>query len=106
MPVMFIIHRTKNVKIVIPKIKAEWTYVAYSMQYDIEDVDGIEKDFADLAERSEKLFKNWLSTPKGITPKTWRTLLKCISDVDELKAVAEKIDAELKAKYSNKQLHN
>ena len=53
------------IKIVIPKITAEWTYVAYSMQYDIEDVDGIEKDFADLAKRSEKLFKNWLSTPKG-----------------------------------------
>ena len=76
------------------------------MKYDIEDVNGFEEDFSNLAKRCQALFENWLSTPKGITPKTWLTLLKCIREVDELKSVAEKIDAELKAKYGNKQLHN
>ena len=89
------------IKIVIPKVKAAWTYVAYSMQFEIEDVDGIEKDSSDSAKSCEKLFKSWLATPKGITPKTWRTLLDCIRDVDELTVTAETIDTELKDKYSN-----
>ena len=87
------------IKIVIPKVKAEWTYVAYSMKFDIEDVVGIEKDSSDSAKSCEKIFKNWLSTSKGIIPKTWRTLLDCIRDVDELTAAAETIDTELKNKY-------
>ena len=89
------------IKIVIPKIKSEWRHVAYSMQYGISDIRGIENDCSDLATRCEMLFENWLSTPKGIIPKTWCTLLKCFRDVDELVAATEIIDAELKAKYSS-----
>ena len=87
------------IKIVIPKIKAEWRDLAYCMQYDPADVKGIKKDCSCLAERCTELFENWLATPKGITPKTWHTLLKCIGEVDELSAAVEKIEAELKAKY-------
>ena len=89
------------IKIVIPKIKPEWKHVAYSMQYGIDDIKGIEKDSSNLAERCERLFENWLASPKGITPKTWHTLLKCIRDVDELAVAAEDIDTELKAKYNS-----
>ena len=71
------------------------------MQYGIDDIKGIEKDSSNLAERCEKLFENWLASPKGITPKTWRTLLKCIRDVDDLTVAAENIDTELKAKYDS-----
>ena len=72
------------------------------MQYSINDVNGIEKDSSNLAEMCQKLFENWLTSPKGITPKTWRTLLKCIRDVDDLVVAAENIDTELKAKYNRK----
>ena len=89
------------IKIVIPKIKAEWENVAYSMQYGINDVNGIEKDSSNLTEMCQKLFKNWLTSSKGITPKTWHTLLKCIRDVDDLAVAAENIDTELKAKYDS-----
>ena len=72
------------------------------MQYGINDVKGIEKDSSNLAERCcQKLFENWLTSPKGITPKTWCTLLKCIRDVDDLTVAAENIDTELKAKYDS-----
>ena len=71
------------------------------MEYDIEDVNGFEEDFSNIARRCEELFTNWLSTPKGIAPKTWWTLLKCIREVDDLKSVVEKIDAQLKAKYGD-----
>ena len=89
------------IKIVIPMIKAKWTRVAYSMQYDAEDIEGIEKDSSDTAKSCGRLFKNWLTSPKGITPKTWRTLLMCIKDVDELAVTAENIYTELSAKYNN-----
>ena len=88
------------IKIVIPKIKAEWKHVAYSMQYGIDDIKGIEKDSLNSAERCERLFENWLASPKGITPKTWHTLLKCIRDVDDLRAAAQSIDTELTDKYN------
>ena len=88
------------IKIVIPMIKAKWTHVAYSMQYDAEDIEGIEKDSSDSAESCERLFRNWLASSKGITPKTWGTLLKCIKDVDELAVTAENIDRELSTKYN------
>ena len=71
------------------------------MQYGINDVNGIEKDSSNLAEMCQKLFENWLTSPKGITPKTWHTLLKCIRDVDDLTVAAENIDTELKAKYDS-----
>ena len=54
------------IKIVIPMIKAKWTHVAYSMQYDAEDIEGIEKDSSDSAESCERLFRNWLASSKGI----------------------------------------
>ena len=90
------------IKIVIPEIKAKWKHIAYCMQYGIDDIKGIEKDSLDLEERCQKLFENWLVSPKGIAPKTWHTLLKCIRDVNELANAAETIDTKLKAKYSNK----
>lgn len=86
------------IKIVIPKINVEWKCVAYFMDYDINDVGRIEKDSSGVKECCQKLFEDWLSTPKGATPKSWGTLLKCIRDVEELSAAAEKIDIELKAK--------
>ena len=91
------------IKLFIPKVKAEWEHVAYSMQYDIHDVIGIENDssLTSIDKRCEKLLKNWLTTPNGVTPKTWCTLLKCIRDVDGLTDIAEMIDAELRTKYSN-----
>lgn len=88
------------IKIVIPKIKHVWKYVAYSMQYNVSDVKGIEKDSSDSAESCLKLFENWLDTTNGATPKSWRTLVQCIKDVDELAAAAERIITELNAKYS------
>ena len=90
---------SRSATVVVPKIKANWRHVAYSMQYDTKDIDGIERDSSDSARRCEKLFENWLDSPRGITPKTWDTLLKCIRDVDELAVTVNNIGEELNAKY-------
>ena len=82
-------------KFVIPKIKAHWRELAFSMRYDIEVVDGFDKDGRDLHERCEKLFANWLKTGHKPTPQTYQTLLKYIRKVDELTAASEGIERAL-----------
>ena len=82
-------------KFVIPKIKAHWRELAFCMRYDIEDVDGFDKDGRDLHERCEKMFANWLKTGHNPMPQTYQTLLKYINKVDELTATSEGIERAL-----------
>ena len=81
--------------IVIPRVKAYWRDLAYCMEYSIVEVDGFDRDGRNLHECCEKLFKNWLETGHGPTPKTYQTLLKYIKDVDYLNSASEEINAEL-----------
>ena len=84
------------IKIVIPKIKAEWRYVAYSMGYDVSTVAAIEKEsIGNLDKCCEKLFEDWLTTNNGCTPKTWQKVIERIKAVDNLTAAAENISMEL-----------
>ena len=84
------------IKIVFPKIKAQWKFVAFSMKYDILEVNGFENDSSNSNESCLELFKNWLQTDRGITPKTWCKLIERIKDVEGLKQAAESIEEELK----------
>lgn len=83
------------INIAIPKIKAKWKDVAYSMGYNIYEVNAIETESRNLKECCEKLFYNWLTTKHGPTPKTWQTLIECLKQVDELTAAVEEIEKEL-----------
>ena len=80
------------IKIVVPKVKAEWKYVAYAMGYKVYEVNDIHKDCCDSKERCVKLFTKWLITSSD---KTWQTLLYHIKEVDDLTAVVEEIEKEL-----------
>ena len=82
--------------IVVPLINAKWDHVAYSMKYGIPAVNAFEKDSLDSKQRCLNLFKDWLSTENGITPKTWRTLLDRIKAVDGLHAAAEDIEKRIR----------
>ena len=84
--------------IVIPKVKAYWKVLAYSMGYSIYDVKGLEEDCKDSSERCCKLFENWLATKSPCTPKTWKKLIEHIKAVDELSAAAEEIENKLSIK--------
>ena len=85
-------------KIVTPNIKHEWRSVAYSMEYEVNDVKAMEKEAQDLAGCCEKLFEDWLSTNHYPKPQTWRKLLERIREVDNLQAAADKIEEKLKEK--------
>ena len=80
-------------EIVVPQIMAHWEEVAYvSLRYKISTVQGIEASCkADPKKCCQALFKNWLTTSNGISPKTWETLLKQLQKVEELTASVEEI---------------
>ena len=88
-------HMRDLIKIVVPKVAADWEVLAYTMRYDIATVRAIKTDSYDVYGCCRKLFENWLSTIHGITPKTYRTLLECIKQVPDLIAASEEIEMEL-----------
>ena len=90
----------KLIKIVIPKIQAEWEEFAYSMQYDVNMVKTIRKDCTNSEICCKKLFEDWLTTSRGIAPKTWYTLLERIKEVTSLQSVAEAIEKELEVAFT------
>ena len=83
------------IKIVIPRVKAQWRTLAYFMGYSIGKVHAFDIEGRDLEERCKNLFTNWLTTSHGPTPKTYKTLLKYIKEIDELTAAHEVIEKEL-----------
>ena len=78
---------------VVPQIKAHWEDVAYnSLHYDYPIVDAIgEKHKNDPKKCCLELLKDWLSTDRGVGPKTWETLLKQLKEVKVLIASVEEL---------------
>ena len=91
------------INVVIPKVKADWKHLAYSLEYDIPTVKAIQKDSHDTGDCCENLFEDWLSTDHGAAPKTWCTLIKRIEQVESLFAAAAEIKKELSRKLTSTQ---
>ena len=83
------------INIVIPKVKASWVELAYSMGYSVNAVRGFEGDGRSLDEQCRKVFEDWLTTGQGCTPKTWQVLLQRIKQVNVLTFAAEEIKDQL-----------
>ena len=84
------------IDIVFPKISGEWKYVAYSMRYTPHEVTTFENDSRNSKGSCLNLFTDWLTTSRGITPKTWHKLIERIKAVEELQNEAETIEEEVK----------
>ena len=82
-------------KIVIPKIKNEWEYVAEAFLYDLGTIEAIkERGGGDPKQCCREFFKDWLTTDHGnrVGPQVWSTLLDILNEVDEiLDEIAEEI---------------
>ena len=78
-------------QIVIPEVKAYWDNLAYSMKYEILQVEAIDRNGRDVGDRCSRLFQDWLETPNGCTPKTWKELIERIRSVSNLYAAAGRI---------------
>jgi len=83
------------IKIVIPKIKAEWEDVAYCMGYNVNFVVATKEDFGNSDKQCKHIFTDWLRTSHGPVLKTWQILLSRLKDVENLNAAVESIEKEL-----------
>ena len=87
-------------KVVIPKIAAHWSTLAYFLELNISTVEIIKKQHPnDPVESCTEVFVHWLNSDEGTHPKTWAVLLKKLKDIAELTAVTEQIEIEL-SQYS------
>jgi len=84
-------------EIVVPKVAAQWSTLAYFLEFEVSRVEIIRQQHPnDPEESSTKVFIHWLTSNEGISPKTWETLLKTLKKIKKLTAVTEQIEKELK----------
>ena len=88
------------IKIVVPRIQAQWENFAFSMQYKIGTIQAIREDCKDSEKCCKRLLEDWLTTSNGVTPKTWSELLKRIKDVNSLTSTVTAIEEELKSIFT------
>ena len=73
-----------------------WKDVADFLDYDINIIEGIaEKYKEDPKKCCDGLFRDWLSTNRGVAPKTWDTLLTRLKEIDQLATAVSDIEKDL-----------
>ena len=78
------------IKIVIPKVSAEWKYIAYALGYEVSAVNRIRsKHNQDPTKCCEEVFEDWLGTSEK--PKIWRILLRSLIEVEQLGSATKEI---------------
>ena len=82
-------------KYVIPKIAHEWETVADFLDYDINTTKVITVDCRDAKKCCDRLFRDWLTTNHGASPKTWGTLLTALKETDLLATAVSEIEKDL-----------
>jgi len=90
-PAMKLLH-----EVVIPRIAAKWSLVADYLEYEVEDKNLIrEKCRDDPLKCCVELLENWLSSDKGVSPKSWSKLIQVLSEIKSLTSTTEKIVEDL-----------
>ena len=83
-------------EIVVPRIAAKWNVVADYLGYEVEYKQLIEKKCNhDPESCCVKLLEDWLSSNRGVTPKSWSKLIEVLGEIKSLKAATEKIVKDL-----------
>ena len=84
-------------EIVIPKIAADWSKVADYLDYDVEYKRVIKETCHHDPERCcVELLEDWLSSNRGVSPKSWSTLIEALKGIQSITATTEKIIEDLK----------
>ena len=85
-------------EIVVPRIAADWSMVADYLEYELEYKRLFrEKGRDDPQKCCVELFENWLTSDRGISPKSWSKLIEVLREIKSLKATTEKIVKDLAA---------
>jgi len=90
-PAMRLLH-----EIVIPRIAANWGKVADYLEYEVEDKKLISKKCCNNSERCcVELLEDWLSSDRGVSPKSWSKLIEVLKQIKNLTAITEEIIRDL-----------
>ena len=83
-------------EIVIPRIAADWSMVADYLEYELEYKRLIRENCRDNAQRCcVELLEDWLTSNRGVSPKSWSKLIEVLREIKSLKATTEKIVEDL-----------
>jgi len=83
-------------EVVIPRIAADWSLVADYLEYEVEDKKLIrEKCHHDPLKCCVELLEDWLSSDKGVSPKSWSRLIEVLRQIKSLTSTTEKIVKDL-----------
>ena len=83
-------------EIVVPRIAAEWDVVAIYLGYEVEYKQLIRQRCHHDPERCcLELLEDWLSSNRGVTPKSWSKLIEVLGKIKDLTATTEKIIEDL-----------
>ena len=87
------------INIAIPQLKADWEDVAYNLDYDTTEINGIKaSQQKDPKNCCRELLKDWLETNRGVSPKNWFTLLNSIAENKDFTMTVENILKQLEKK--------
>ena len=72
-------------KVIIPKVCYCWRTVADYLEYPVEKKKEIEeRQRGDPYNCCAELMEDWLASDRGVTPKTWQTLVSVLKEVGQL----------------------
>ena len=83
-------------EIVVPRIAANWSIVADYLEYEVGYKQAIKERCDNDSERCcVELFEDWLSSDRGVYPKSWSRLIEALKGIRSLTATTEKIIQDL-----------
>ena len=83
-------------EIVVPRIAADWDVVAVYLGYEVEYKQLIKTRCHHDPERCcLELLEDWLTSNRGVTPKSWSKLIEVLKGIKDLTATTERIVEDL-----------
>ena len=68
---------------IAPRVATTWLDIGYCLKLEEHDLEIIENECrGDLRVACRKMLRRWLSSAKGRTPKTWRTFIQVLFELD------------------------
>ena len=90
-PAMRLLH-----EIVVPRIAADWSIVADYLEYEVEYKQLIkERCQNDPMKCCMELLEDWLSSNRGVSPKSWSRLIEALKGIKSLTASTKEIVQDL-----------
>ena len=83
-------------QLVIPKVSYCWKTIADHLEYPIEKKKEIdERQRGDPSKCCAELMEDWLTSDRGVAPKTWDKLVLVLIEIGDLSSVAHRIKRSL-----------